>query len=180
RRMYGAVGCLLPCLLFFFSSRRRHTRFSRDWSSDVCSSDLLHVLGDDPHHLVLDPVEELGREGLPVIHEDEPEAILGRVLAAPRPGAPSAQIKHPDASLEGYPLTGRRPRAIQLRSRSKSLLWPSRATMGTSLPRKRSTRFRYASAHRPRLWRTTGSPRLVATITASSSGMTPSSSTAKI
>src|SRR5690606_39403631 len=30
---------------FFFSSRRRHTRFSRDWSSDVCSSDLvsLHI-----------------------------------------------------------------------------------------------------------------------------------------
>src|SRR5690606_40832883 len=27
-------------LLCFFSSRRRHTRFSRDWSSDVCSSDL--------------------------------------------------------------------------------------------------------------------------------------------
>src|SRR5690606_41199634 len=27
--------------LFFFSSRRRHTSFSRDWSSDVCSSDLL-------------------------------------------------------------------------------------------------------------------------------------------
>src|SRR2546430_15575604 len=29
--------------LFFFSSRRRHTRFDCDWSSDVCSSDLLHV-----------------------------------------------------------------------------------------------------------------------------------------
>src|SRR5690606_38101727 len=28
-------------LFFFFSSRRRHTRFSRDWSSDVCSSDLV-------------------------------------------------------------------------------------------------------------------------------------------
>src|SRR6266700_5859490 len=28
------------CFFFFFSSRRRHTRFSRDWSSDVCSSDL--------------------------------------------------------------------------------------------------------------------------------------------
>src|SRR5690606_39527890 len=28
--------------VFFFSSRRRHTRFSRDWSSDVCSSDLDH------------------------------------------------------------------------------------------------------------------------------------------
>src|SRR5699024_11633403 len=30
-----------PCVLFFFfSSRRRHTRSKRDWSSDVCSSDL--------------------------------------------------------------------------------------------------------------------------------------------
>src|SRR6266511_4140529 len=28
---------------FFFSSRRRHTRFSRDWSSDVCSSDLVYL-----------------------------------------------------------------------------------------------------------------------------------------
>src|SRR3712207_293781 len=29
--------------LFFFSSRRRHTRYWRDWSSDVCSSDLLEL-----------------------------------------------------------------------------------------------------------------------------------------
>src|SRR5216683_6198782 len=28
------------CFFFFFSSRRRHTRSDRDWSSDVCSSDL--------------------------------------------------------------------------------------------------------------------------------------------
>src|SRR5690606_39450372 len=33
-------NCFSLCVLFFFSSRRRHTRFSRDWSSDVCSSDL--------------------------------------------------------------------------------------------------------------------------------------------
>src|SRR5215510_7882712 len=33
---------------FFFSSRRRHTRWPRDWSSDVCSSDLVSaaILGD--------------------------------------------------------------------------------------------------------------------------------------
>src|SRR5690625_4783951 len=30
----------MVCFLFFFSSRRRHTRWPRDWSSDVCSSDL--------------------------------------------------------------------------------------------------------------------------------------------
>src|SRR3712207_7095739 len=33
--------CNTLCILFFFfSSRRRHTRYWRDWSSDVCSSDL--------------------------------------------------------------------------------------------------------------------------------------------
>jgi len=32
-------------LIFFFSSRRGHTRCSRDWSSDVCSSDLGDMTG---------------------------------------------------------------------------------------------------------------------------------------
>src|SRR3989449_3126754 len=32
--------CVVCLCFFFFSSRRRHTRCSRDWSSDVCSSDL--------------------------------------------------------------------------------------------------------------------------------------------
>src|SRR5215203_6557418 len=44
---------------FFFSSRRRHTRYWRDWSSDVCSSDLdgpvllrpRHPRGELPHRL---------------------------------------------------------------------------------------------------------------------------------
>src|SRR2546422_7187098 len=35
--------CIFFCF-FFFSSRRRHTRCSRDWSSDVCSSDLFGLL----------------------------------------------------------------------------------------------------------------------------------------
>src|SRR5215217_5001298 len=34
---------VLPTGFFFFSSRRRHTRYWRDWSSDVCSSDLRKV-----------------------------------------------------------------------------------------------------------------------------------------
>src|SRR5690606_39875260 len=34
-------------MCFFFSSRRRHTRFSRDWSSDVCSSDLTNFEKQD-------------------------------------------------------------------------------------------------------------------------------------
>src|SRR2546427_9029157 len=55
--MYSPFG--LAIFVFFFSSRRRHTRFDSDWSSDVCSSDLAapELLA---HHLiarVLDGVE---------------------------------------------------------------------------------------------------------------------------
>src|SRR3712207_8854145 len=35
-----SAGCSVEFVFFFFSSRRRHTRYWRDWSSDVCSSDL--------------------------------------------------------------------------------------------------------------------------------------------
>src|SRR5690348_18156443 len=35
---------------FFFSSRRRHTRWTGDWSSDVCSSDLIQYKGQTLHH----------------------------------------------------------------------------------------------------------------------------------
>src|SRR5216684_8958307 len=43
-------------IVFFFSSRRRHTRCSRDWSSDVCSSDLLSGLQERRHFVaVQDP-----------------------------------------------------------------------------------------------------------------------------
>ena len=32
--------------MFFFSSRRRHTSIERDWSSDVCSSDLVELVAN--------------------------------------------------------------------------------------------------------------------------------------
>src|SRR5688572_31754262 len=43
----------LMSIRFFFSSRRRHTRFDCDWSSDVCSSDLTlgFVLDRTGHHV---------------------------------------------------------------------------------------------------------------------------------
>src|SRR5438034_5941669 len=42
---YVVLWCVL--FFFFFSSRRRHTRSLCDWSSDVCSSDLLEFRSDD-------------------------------------------------------------------------------------------------------------------------------------
>src|SRR5690625_5778544 len=38
--------------MFFLSSRRRHTRWPRDWSSDVCSSDLSLLFGNTPMTLL--------------------------------------------------------------------------------------------------------------------------------
>src|SRR5690625_7911540 len=53
-------------LLVFFSSRRRHTRWPRDWSSDVCSSDLYEIcdVGVD------------GGDGLKKIYKHDPDLVL--------------------------------------------------------------------------------------------------------
>src|SRR3712207_1931506 len=58
---------------FFFSSRRRHTRYWRDWSSDVCSSDLsldLEHAYARVHHLVheVDSLQVFGRHDVFVVH----------------------------------------------------------------------------------------------------------------
>src|SRR5690606_40095162 len=55
--------------LFFFSSRRRHTRFSRDWSSDVCSSDLElgELLAQPADDVTVVIVHAGGNRGKPVL-----------------------------------------------------------------------------------------------------------------
>src|SRR5207237_2416610 len=59
--VYGDYLNFLFPLLFFFSSRRRHTRFKCDWSSDVCSSDLkgqlLFEIDPRPFQAALDQAE---------------------------------------------------------------------------------------------------------------------------
>src|SRR5690606_41191555 len=68
----------------FFSSRRRHTRFSRDWSSDVCSSDLnreislekqteIHLFGEElMKELSKNILEFYFQLGIRASHTDEP------------------------------------------------------------------------------------------------------------
>src|SRR5690606_40580696 len=61
---------------FFFSSRRRHTRFSRDWSSDVCSSDLMFATINDWLNVVMlfHRVEPLLQSDFKAVHR-----LIGRV-----------------------------------------------------------------------------------------------------
>src|SRR5690606_41177736 len=63
----------LVCVLFFFSSRRRHTRFSRDWSSDVCSSDLLRIriMSYHTHDISLKRYMDDIRKTKPITREEE-------------------------------------------------------------------------------------------------------------
>src|SRR5256886_7700585 len=60
-------------MFFFFSSRRRHTRFDCDWSSDVCSSDLNSI------RLVVAEIQPDGTYR--VLDEDREMTRLGRGLA---------------------------------------------------------------------------------------------------
>src|SRR6266511_4530363 len=85
-------------VFFFFSSRRRHTRFSRDWSSDVCSSDHgIHGrefistsvdVGEKP------AVLRLADDGSAVGTEPEPRLLvlqLPFLFDPPPPGATAVQ-----------------------------------------------------------------------------------------
>src|SRR5258707_6594097 len=56
---------------FFFSSRRRHTRYWRDWSSDVCSSDLDVKL-----------VSMVPQEDYPLVKHLVPERVLFSTISA--------------------------------------------------------------------------------------------------
>src|SRR5690606_41137595 len=107
-----------PC--FFFSSRRRHTSFSRDWSSDVCSSDLF-LPGEEMEQRVdaAKLVRELGFE--PIVHlsarrltsKEELDSYLVRITAEAgrseerrvgkecRSRWPPSQLKDKRQSLDG-------------------------------------------------------------------------------
>src|SRR2546429_8911499 len=63
-------------LLFFFSSRRRHTRCSRDWSSDVCSSDSRFKRADRGRFVVLEVTLQLARDRTPRIRYPELERAV--------------------------------------------------------------------------------------------------------
>src|SRR5690606_41174661 len=65
----------------FFSSRRRHTRFSRDWSSDVCSSDLAYATAE-LGFLALDTAGQMAMRLLaePVVQIVDPDS--GQVVGS--------------------------------------------------------------------------------------------------
>src|SRR5260370_26618368 len=74
-------------LFFFFSSRRRHTRFKCDWSSDVCSSDLGCATGEEAYSIAMLLLEEASS------HTERPQIQVfatdldPRALAIAREGA---------------------------------------------------------------------------------------------
>src|SRR2546429_934047 len=100
-------------VFFFFSSRRRHTRCSRDWSSDVCSSDLERLcalgltvvevptgrLGARP---LLATVRLIRRLGIEVVHTHGKGAGLHGRLAARWTGAAAVHTFH-GIHYESYP-----------------------------------------------------------------------------
>src|SRR6266536_3672653 len=74
------------CFCFVFSSRRRHTRSTRDWSSDVCSSDLARLqtvlTTRDRVHALLEAVVAVGSQlDLEVVLRQIVEAATGLVNA---------------------------------------------------------------------------------------------------
>src|SRR5207253_5599707 len=63
----GRAGVELGGRIFFFSSRRQHTRWPRDWSSDVCSSDLASLERGSEHPLGAAIVSAAQENGFPLV-----------------------------------------------------------------------------------------------------------------
>src|SRR2546430_11438228 len=82
RSCYVAAMGRYIAWFYFFSSRRRHTRFDCDWSSDVCSSDLLVALGGVVQHagvqIVHHPVVRDGHVGEERLAFDEHDPVLAK------------------------------------------------------------------------------------------------------
>src|SRR5437660_3202417 len=76
--MIVAKGLASGSLVFFFSSRRRHTRWPRDWSSDVCSSDLAHGKGSATLHFEVKPEYHINS------HKPSNELLIPTELATPQ------------------------------------------------------------------------------------------------
>src|SRR5207253_6475032 len=80
---------------FFFSSRRRHTRWPRDWSSDVCSSDLLAASAEalDKHAEQLSRPKENAHTVVPDVYRKAMVSILRTAPAIPEPAKRKARSK---------------------------------------------------------------------------------------
>src|SRR2546421_8896567 len=79
--------CVYLLLFFFFSSRRRHTRSDRDWSSDVCSSDLILRFRVTPKYQrwTACPLESSGFHLAPLKPELKPLPSIGCRSKSTRP-----------------------------------------------------------------------------------------------
>src|SRR2546429_1493013 len=89
------------CFFFFFSSRRRHTRCSRDWSSDVCSSDLIASAAHTLHTMIADGVS--APPLAPIADSD-----TARIAVAPAPNTETGNILGVDDNAANREMLSRR------------------------------------------------------------------------
>src|SRR5688572_14358719 len=79
-------------IIFFFSSRRRHTRFDCDWSSDVCSSDLYYVGRRD--RVIKSMGFRIGPDEVADVLYASGQVAEAVVVAKPDPGRGQAIVAH--------------------------------------------------------------------------------------
>src|SRR2546422_6068716 len=140
--LVNTIVCMLYLMFagyfFFFSSRRRHTRCSRDWSSDVCSSDLANDLRAAVTAAVVDE-DHLDRQPEPLEHTPKLLPQQREVLLLIVDGDDDGEVRHrarpgPDGSC---PATRRRASVAGRAGRARARWYGSRRRQYLLVERKR-------------------------------------------
>src|SRR3712207_5427469 len=113
---------------FFFSSRRRHTRYWRDWSSDVCSSDLRELRELYRVHSLDKETTVVGLVGKPVSHSLSPH-MHNAAFAARRVNAVYVPFDVTDVSGFVRRMAHPRTRELQWNLRGFSVTAPHKSAI---------------------------------------------------
>src|SRR2546422_2351177 len=93
---------------FFFSSRRRHTRCSRDWSSDVCSSDLFEGGGGFVLQAPVGVADEFARSGFQLLVQFPVQPFKSRLH-----GLTTELLDFSSPGKKGLELSARCPKEVR-------------------------------------------------------------------
>src|SRR5699024_11298630 len=98
------LGCCVCYCVFFISSRRRHTRSKRDWSSGVCSSDLAITVGQffQDEELEFSRYDDISHSDIAILDDDIEIEVTSAVPVELNDGGEKEKVWTTEDTVEDF------------------------------------------------------------------------------